>query len=207
MQIPHCPSKKECCGLFSAPLSILVSKQLLKCTESCSHCLQSGISFFMRLCYQYRPTAPVNKYFLDHAVTKLEGTERCILLWQFVRRAKQKHVCLFLYETCPPWGTVWGFCPPWGTVWEFGPHNRAQYGIYTCLYMVLLQWRRSRRTVTEGTYSCEHLCIYGHLRHVCVWILSKQNEYMSQCLSLAVLAWGYSTQQMLGWKGLGMRLV
>jgi len=21
MQIPHCPSKKECCGLFSAPLS------------------------------------------------------------------------------------------------------------------------------------------------------------------------------------------
>ena len=74
----------------------------------------------------------------------------CRLLWNFgTNWSRQKHVCLFLYETCPPWGTVWDFCPPWGTVWEFGPHNRALYGIYTCLYMVLLLWRRSRNMHTN----------------------------------------------------------
>ena len=62
------------------------------------------------------------------------------------------------------------FCPPWGTVWEFGPHNRAPYGIYTGLYMVLLLWRRSRRLVI--TRPSERLLEYVKLSgsFVSLWL-------------------------------------
>ena len=44
----------------------------------------------------------------------------CRLLWNFgTNWSRQKHVCLFLYETRPPWGTVWDYCPPWpGVLYE-----------------------------------------------------------------------------------------
>ena len=78
-----------------------------------------------RLLNQYRPTAPVNKYFLDHAVTQLEGTERCILLWQYICIARYpratKTRLLVSVRDLPSLGNCMRFLPSLGYCMRIWP--------------------------------------------------------------------------------------